>query len=79
MKNILQRKRLTSLIIIIAVFLSLTNCGPKGHREKMHGDHNKKNEYKILTKNDIKTKGEHSFNLNNGTEEQYESAANLSG
>ena len=66
-------------ILTTIFFLSLTGCGPKGHKHGKHGGHGKKNEYILLTKNDIKTLGEHSFDLNNGTEDQYESAANLSG
>ena len=72
--------KLYILSILTTIFLlCLTSCGPKGHKHGKHGSHGKKNEYKLLTKNDIKTLGEHSFDLNNGTEEQYESAANLSG
>ena len=79
MKNIIFIK-LSILSILTTIFLlCLTSCGPKGHKHGKHGSHGKKNEYKLLTKNDIKTLGEHSFDLNNGTEEQYESAANLSG
>ena len=70
----------------LCFFLSLTSCGPKGHREGMHGGHrnghgghDKHSEYRLLTKNDIKNLGEHSFEVNNGTEDQYKSAANLSG
>ena len=76
-------KHLFRIILIIIILLGLTSCGPKGHRKGMHGGHGHghggKSEYKLLTKNDIQNFGEHSFDLNNGTEEQYESAANLSG
>tara|TARA_Y100001970_G_C14256655_1_gene875994 strand:- start:3476 stop:4372 length:897 start_codon:yes stop_codon:yes gene_type:complete len=65
-------------IFIIIICLCLTSCGPKGHKHRGHG-HGGKGEYKLLTKNDFQNLGEHSFDLNNGTEDQYESAANLSG
>ena len=79
MKNIIFIK-LSILSILTTIFLlCLTSCGPKGHKHGKHGSHGKKNEYRLLTKNDVKNLGEHSFDVNNGTEEQYESAANLSG
>ena len=72
--------RNTILISVVVTFLLyLNSCGPKGHRKGMHGDHHKKKEYKLLTKNDFQNLGEYTFDLNNGTEEQYESASNLSG
>ena len=74
-------KHFFKVIFIIIILLGLTSCGPKGHRKGKHGGHGHggKGEYKLLTKNDFQNLGEHSFDLNNGTEEQYESAANLSG
>ena len=72
-------KHLFQIIFIIIILLGLTSCGPKGHRKGMHGGHGGKTEYRLLTKNDIQILGEHSFNLNNGTEEQYETTADLSG
>ena len=79
MKNIFYFNRSIIFIFTTIFLLSLTSCGPKGHRHGKHGSHGKKNEYKLLTKNDVQTLGEHSFDLNNGSEEQYEKAANLSG
>ena len=79
MKRIMYIK-LTILFILTTIFIiSLASCGTKGHKHGKHGGHGKQSKYELLTKNDIKTLGEHSFDLNNGTEEQYESAANLSG
>ena len=78
MSNFLCLKRTIKFILIILFVLSLTSCGPKGHRKGMHGGHghghghSNQNEYKLLTKNDIKNLGEHSFDVNNGTEEQYD-------
>ena len=61
---------LTFLFIITTIFIiSLASCGPKGHKHGKHGDHGKQSNYELLTKNDIKTLGEHSFDLNNGTED----------
>ena len=79
MKRIMYIK-LTILFILTTIFIiSLASCGTKGHKHGKHGGHGKQSNYELLTKNDIKTLGDHSFDLNNGTEEQYESAANLSG
>ena len=86
MKKIYYKNNSVIFILTIIFLLCLTSCGPKGHNKGMHGDHRhghgghgKHSEYELLTKDDFNNLGEHSFDLNNGTEEQYESAANLSG
>ena len=79
MKNIFYFNLSVIFICTTIFILSLTGCGPKGHRHGKHGGHGKNDEYKLLTKNDVHNLGGHSFDLNNGTEEQYEKAANLSG
>lgn len=90
MKIILDKKRNMNkflIFIIIIISLSLISCGPKGPRRgdhSRHMDHGKeghedRSEYTLITKNDIKVTGAHDINFNNGTEEQYQEAANLSG
>ncbi len=79
MKSILHLTRTIPFILIVTFFLIIASCGPKGHRKGKQGTRGEHKEYKLLTKSDFNNLGEHSFDLNNGTKEEYNSAANLSG
>jgi|TARA_B110000914_G_C15452982_1_gene441887 hypothetical protein len=72
-------KKLILFSIVSSILLVLSNCGPKGHHMKKHGGPGGKSEYRLLTKEDIKVSGEYSIEVNNGTELQYQEAAEYSG